>query len=44
LGGSRSGEGKNAGAADSVVDEIKKKGGKAVPDYSKYLVIITMLL
>lgn len=34
LGGSRAGEGKSSSAADRVVQEIRSKGGKAVPDYS----------
>ncbi|KAF2098846.1 peroxisomal hydratase-dehydrogenase-epimerase [Rhizodiscina lignyota] len=33
LGGSFKGEGKSNKAADVVVDEIKSKGGKAVPNY-----------
>lgn len=33
LGGSRSGEGRNSKAADVVVEEIRSKGGKAVPNY-----------
>lgn len=34
LGVSRKGEGKSSSAADIVVQEIKSKGGKAVPDYN----------
>lgn len=33
LGGSSQGDGSNQRAADSVVEEIVKKGGKAVPNY-----------
>src|SRR5881392_995672 len=33
LGGSHTGEGKSASAADKVVDEIKAAGGKAVANY-----------
>jgi len=33
LGGSTSGEGKSSKAADVVVEEIKKAGGQAVPNY-----------
>lgn len=36
LGGSRDGDGKSA-AADEVVNEIKQAGGKAVADYSSYI-------
>nr|XP_018917446.1 PREDICTED: peroxisomal multifunctional enzyme type 2 isoform X1 [Bemisia tabaci] len=34
LGGSRDGDGKSTKAADSVVAEIRARGGKAVPDYN----------
>ena len=34
MGVSRSGEGNSSRAADVVVDEIKKAGGKAVANYS----------
>uniref|UniRef100_A0A1B6F4C3 Peroxisomal multifunctional enzyme type 2 n=1 Tax=Cuerna arida TaxID=1464854 RepID=A0A1B6F4C3_9HEMI len=34
LGGGRHGDGKSCNAADAVVQEIKSKGGKAVPDYN----------
>ncbi|XP_076322897.1 peroxisomal Multifunctional enzyme type 2 [Tachypleus tridentatus] len=34
LGGTRSGQGKNTGAADKVVQEIISRGGKAVADYN----------
>lgn len=43
LGGSRSGEGKSSSAADVVVQEIKAKGGKAVPDYSMFLNLLCYL-
>ena len=33
LGGSRSGEGQSSKAADLVVEEIRKAGGKAVANY-----------
>ncbi|GFG30340.1 hypothetical protein Cfor_01575, partial [Coptotermes formosanus] len=33
LGGGRHGDGKSTSAADSVVDEIRRKGGKAVANY-----------
>lgn len=33
LGGSRSGEGASSRAADLVVEEIRKAGGKAVANY-----------
>ncbi|ODM97629.1 Peroxisomal multifunctional enzyme type 2 [Orchesella cincta] len=33
LGGTAQGDGSSQRAADSVVDEIKRKGGKAVPNY-----------
>nr|XP_054756416.1 peroxisomal multifunctional enzyme type 2-like [Lytechinus pictus] len=33
LGGDRAGQGKSAMAADQVVNEIRSKGGKAVPNY-----------
>ena len=33
LGGSRSGQGSDKRAADVVVDEIRKNGGKAVANY-----------
>jgi 3-hydroxyacyl-CoA dehydrogenase/3a,7a,12a-trihydroxy-5b-cholest-24-enoyl-CoA hydratase len=33
LGGGRHGDGKSTSAADSVVDEIQRKGGKAVANY-----------
>lgn len=35
LGGSRSGEGKDARAADVVVEEIRSKGGKAAANYGE---------
>ncbi|XP_023242618.1 peroxisomal multifunctional enzyme type 2-like [Centruroides sculpturatus] len=34
LGGDRAGQGKGSLAADKVVQEIRKKGGKAIPDYN----------
>ncbi|KAI5708943.1 hypothetical protein M8J76_006749 [Diaphorina citri] len=34
LGGQRDGDGKSSKAADTVVAEIRSKGGKAVPDYN----------
>ncbi|XP_026286944.1 peroxisomal multifunctional enzyme type 2 [Frankliniella occidentalis] len=34
LGGGRHGDGSSTKAADTVVEEIKAKGGKAVPDYN----------
>jgi len=33
LGGDFKGYGKSSSAADKVVDEIRAKGGKAVPNY-----------
>lgn len=33
LGGTRSGEGASHRAADLVVEEIKRDGGKAIPNY-----------
>lgn len=36
LGGNFKGEGKSARAADKVVEEIRSKGGKAVPNYGKW--------
>lgn len=37
LGGGRDGEGRSSGAADSVVDEIRRKGGKAVANYNSVI-------
>lgn len=35
LGGNFKGEGKSSRAADIVVEEIRAKGGKAVPNYGQ---------